>query len=126
MSTDFTVPSMHGRCGMFPITSFTASIGYAGLIDISAVAVDPDSEGGTVRHARQIAASGAWSPWSDEGTPGVGAVGVRSIVDAEGTGMSWFWRGRALWFKEHGPADDFSGWQPPGRPPARASSARPV
>jgi hypothetical protein len=47
---------------MFPITSFTASTGHDGLIDIFAVALDPDSEGGTVWHARQTAASGAWSP----------------------------------------------------------------
>ena len=102
---------------MSPITSFTASLGYDGLIDIFAVALRPDSEGGTVWHARQAAASDAWSPWSDAGKPGVGAVLVRSTVDPAGHGHVLALAGRgALWFKERWPADQFSQWQPLGRP----------
>jgi hypothetical protein len=109
---------MNGWSVMFPITSFTASLGYDGLIDVFAVALDPDSQdGGTVWHARQAAASNAWSPWSDAGKPGVGAVGVRSTVDPNGHGHVLALAGRgALWFKERWPADQFSRWQPLGRP----------
>jgi hypothetical protein len=102
---------------MSPITSFTASLGYDGLIDVFAVALNPDSEGGTVWHARQAAASDAWSQWSDAGKPGVGAVGVRSTVDPSGHAHVLALAGRgALWFKERWPADQFSRWQPLGRP----------
>jgi hypothetical protein len=101
---------------MFPVASFTASRGHDELIDVFAVAYDPDSEGGTVWQARQNS-FGGWTAWMAAGTPGVGAVDVRSVLDAEGRGHVLALAGRgAVWFNERDPKDEFSGWLPLGRP----------
>ena len=107
---------------MSPITSFTASLGHDGRIDIFALALGPQvppGHGVTVWRARQAAPGGDWPAWVNEGKPGAGAVGVRSVIDAEGQGHVLAKAGGAhLWFKERGPADAFSGWQPLGVPAA--------
>jgi hypothetical protein len=109
---------------MYPITSFTASLGHNGLIDVFAVGppgpVSAGSgEAGTkVWRARQEAPDGVWSPWSDEGKPGIGAIDVRSIVDADGHGhVLALAGGGRMWLKERKPDDTFTGWQDLGVPP---------
>jgi hypothetical protein len=74
---------------MFPITSFTASLGHDGNIDIFALALSPQAQpgqGATVFRTRQKKAGGDWRPWANAGKPGHGAVGVRSITDIRGHG----------------------------------------
>jgi hypothetical protein len=98
---------------MSPVTSFTASLGHDGRIDIFALALGPQvpvGRGVTVWRARQAAPGGDWPAWVNEGKPGSGAVGVRSVIDAEGRGhVLAKAAGAHLWFKERGPADAFSG-----------------
>ena len=107
------------------ITSFTASLGHNGLIDVFAVGLPgPDSAGsgeaGTkVWRARQKAPDGDWSPWSDIGKPGIGAIDVQSIVDADGHGHVLALAGGGhMWFMERNPGDDFTAadWQDLGVP----------
>jgi hypothetical protein len=111
---------------MSEVTSFTASLGHNGLIDVFAVGLPgPTSAGqgvaGTkVWHARQKAPDGDWSPWSDAGHPGRGAIDVRSIVDADGHGHVLALAGGGhMWFLERKPDDDFTApkWQDLGVPP---------
>ena len=111
---------------MSEITSFTASLGHNGLIDVFAVGLPgPTSAGrgkaGTkVWHARQTAPDGDWSPWSDAGHPGMGAIDVRSIVDADGHGhVLALAGGGRMWFRERKSDDDFTAptWQDLGVPP---------
>jgi hypothetical protein len=116
--------SSEGRSDMSPVTSFTASLGHNGLIDIFALALDPQlppGQGVTVWRSRQTAPDGRWSAWVSEGKPGNGAVGVRSITGDQGRGHVLAHAGGAhLWFKERGSADAFSAWQHLGIPPADA------
>lgn len=105
---------------MFPITSFTASLGHDGNIDIFALALSPQAppgQGATVFRIRQKKAGGDWQPWANAGTPGHGAVGVRGITDVDGHGHVLA-EGAAghLWFSERRPDDTFSGWQALGVP----------
>ena len=75
---------------MFPITSFTASLGHDGNIDIFALALSPQAQPGQgvpVFRIRQKKAGGEWPPWATAGKPGHGAVGARSITDSEGHEM---------------------------------------
>ena len=83
---------------MFPIPSFTASLGQDGNIDIFALALSPQAQPGQgvlvfrirqkpVFRIRQKKAGGEWQPWATAGKPGHGAVGVRSITDSEGHEM---------------------------------------
>jgi hypothetical protein len=106
---------------MFPITSFTASLGHDGDIDIFAVALSPQApkgQGVTVFRIRQKKAGGDWQPWENVGKPGHGAVGVRSITDVDGHGHTLVDNAAGyLWFNERQPDDTFSGWQPLGVPP---------
>jgi hypothetical protein len=109
---------------MSEITSFTASLGHNGLIDVFAVGPPGPTSAGSgkagtkVWHARQKAPDGDWSPWSDAGHPGIGAIDVRSIVDADGHGHVLALAGGGhMWFKERKPGDDFTGWQDLGVPP---------
>jgi hypothetical protein len=100
------------------ITSFTASLGYNGLIDVFAVS-DPSGTGATVWRARQQSAGGHWSAWVSEDKPGSGAYQVRSILDPGGHGHVLANSGNGqLWFKERGWADDFSLWEDLGAPAA--------
>ena len=110
---------------MSEITSFTASLGHNGLIDVFAVGLPgPTSAGrgkaGTkVWHARQKAPDGDWSPWSDAGHPGMGAIDVRSIVDADGhRHVLALAGGGRMWFRERKSDDDFTAptWQDLGVP----------
>jgi hypothetical protein len=106
---------------MFPITSFTASLGHDGNIDIFALALSPhvpQGQGATVFRIRQKKAGGDWQPWANAGKPGHGAVVVRSITDIAGHGHVLA-EGAAghLWFNERRADDTFSGWQPLGVPP---------
>jgi hypothetical protein len=109
---------------MSEVTSFTASLGRNGLIDVFATgppgpaAAGAGKAGAKVWHARQKAPDGDWSAWSDEGKPGIGAVDVRSIVDADGHGHVLALAGGGhMWFKERKPDDAFTGWQDLGVPP---------
>ena len=64
---------------MFPITSFTASLGHDGNIDIFALALSPQApqgQGATVFRIRQKKAGGDWQSWANVGKPGHGAVGA--------------------------------------------------
>jgi hypothetical protein len=98
------------------ITSFTTALGYNGLIDIFALS-DPQGAGATVWRARQETAGGGWSAWSDEGKPGSGAHLLRSVLDADRHGHVLVLTGDGHpWFKERGPADDFSLWEDLGAP----------
>jgi hypothetical protein len=112
---------------MFPITSFTASLGHDGNIDIFALALSPQAQpgqGAPVFRIRQKKAGGDWQPWAKAGEPGHGAVGVRSITDIGGHGHVLA-EGAAghLWFNERRPDDAFSGWQPLGVPPLDPANA---
>lgn len=112
---------------MFPITSFTASLGHDGNIDVFALALSPQAQpgqGATVFRIRQKKAGGDWRPWANAGKPGHGAVGVRSITDFDGHGHTLA-EGAAghLWFKERRPDDTFSGWQPLNVPPLDPADA---
>jgi hypothetical protein len=112
---------------MFPITSFTASLGHDGNIDIFALALSPQApqgQGATVFRIRQKKAGGDWQPWANAGKPGHGAVGVRSITDIAGHGHVLA-DGAAghLWFNERRPDDSFSGWQALGVPPLDPANA---
>jgi hypothetical protein len=112
---------------MFPITSFTASLGHDGNIDIFAVALSPQApqgQGTRVFRIRQKKAGGDWQPWSNAGKPGNGAVGVRSITDTYGHGHVLA-EGAVghLWFNERRPDDTFSGWQHLGVPPLDPADA---
>ena len=105
---------------MLPITSFTASLGHDGNIDIFALALSPQApqgQGATVFRVRQKKAGGDWQPWANAGKPGHGAVGVHSITDSDGHGHVLA-EGAAghLWFNERRADDTFSGWQPLGVP----------
>lgn len=105
---------------MFPITSFTASLGHDGNIDIFALALSPQApqgQGATVFRIRQKKAGGDWQSWANAGKPGHRAVGVRSITDSDGHGHVLA-EGAAghLWFNERRTDDTFSGWQPLGVP----------
>jgi hypothetical protein len=74
---------------MSPITSFTASLGHDGNIDIFALALSPqvpEGHGVPVFRIRQKNAGGEWQPWANAGKPGSGAVGLRSITDIAGHG----------------------------------------
>lgn len=109
---------------MSEVTSFTASLGRNGLIDVFAVGPPGPSTAGSgtagtkVWRARQKAPDGDWSAWSDAGKPGIGAIDVRSIVDADGHGHVLALAGGGhMWFKERGPGDDFTEWQDLGVPP---------
>ena len=66
---------------MFPITSFTASLGHDGNIDIFALALSPQAQPGQgvpvfrirqkpVFRIRQKKAGGEWQPWAPTGKPG--------------------------------------------------------
>ena len=58
---------------MFPITSFTASLGHDGNIDIFALALSPQAQPGRgvpVFRIRQKKAGGEWQPWAPTGKPG--------------------------------------------------------
>ena len=58
---------------MFPITSFTASLGHDGNIDIFALALSPQAQPGRgvpVFRIRQKKAGGEWQPWAPAGKPG--------------------------------------------------------
>ena len=103
---------------MFSITSFTASLGHDGNIDIFALALSPQGQGATVFRIRQKKAGGDWRPWANAGKPGHGAVEVRGITDIDGHGHVLA-EGAAghLWFNERRPDDSFSGWQALGVPP---------
>ena len=107
---------------MFPITSFTASLGHDGNIDIFGLALSPQAQPGQgvpVFRIRQKKAGGDWRPWAHAGKPGNGAVGVRSITGIEGHGHVLAKGGAGhLWFNERRPDDSFSGCQlaPAGRP----------
>src|SRR5690348_15521192 len=71
---------------MFPITSFTASLGHDGNIDFFALALSPQAQPGQgvpVFRIRQKKAGGEWHPWTAAGKSGHGAVGVRGITDSE-------------------------------------------
>ena len=72
---------------MFPIPSFTASLGHDGNIDIFALALSPRAQPGPVFRIRQKKAGGEWQPWTAADKSGHGAVGVRSITDSEGHEM---------------------------------------
>jgi len=111
---------------MSEITSFTASLGHNGLIDVFAVGPPGPTTAGSgkagtkVWHARQKAPDGSWSPWSDIGRPGIGAIDVRSIVDADGHGhVLALAGGGRMWFQERKPDDKFTeaDWQDLGVPP---------
>ena len=109
---------------MSKITSFTASLGHNGLIDVFAVGPPGPTTAGTVVdgtkvwRARQKAPDGDWSPWSDAGHPGKGAIDVKSIVDADGHGHVLALAGGGhMWFMERKPGDDFAAWQDLGVPP---------
>jgi hypothetical protein len=106
---------------MSPITSFTASLGHDGNIDIFALALSPQAppgQGVTVFRIRQQKAGGDWQPWVNAGQPGHGAVGVRSITDADGLGHVLAESAAGyLFFNERRSDDTFSGWQPLGIPP---------
>ena len=55
---------------MFPITSFTASLGNDGNIDIFALALSPQApqgQGATVFRIQQKKAGGDWRPWANAG-----------------------------------------------------------
>ena len=67
---------------MSPITSFTASLGHNGLIDVFAVS-DPDAIGVTTWRSRQKTPGGDWSAWATEGKAGKGAAWLLSVLDAE-------------------------------------------
>jgi hypothetical protein len=112
---------------MFPITSFTASLGHDGNIDIFALALNPQAQpgqGATVFRIRQKKAGGEWRPWTQAGKPGNGAVGVRSITDITGHGHTLADGAVGhLWFNERRPDDTFSGWQPLGVPPLDPADA---
>ena len=106
---------------MFSITSFTASLGHDGNIDIFALALSPQAQpgqGAPVFRIRQKKAGGDWRPWANAGKPGHGAVEVRGITDIDGHGHVLA-DGAAghLWFNERRADDTFSGWQPLGVPP---------
>ena len=112
---------------MFPITSFTASLGHDGNIDIFALALSPQAppgHGAPVFRIRQKKAGGDWQPWATAGQPGHGAVGVRSITGSDGHGHVLA-DGAAghLWFSERRPDDTFSAPGPP-TPPAGRPGAR--
>ena len=112
---------------MFPITSFTASLGHDGNIDIFALDLSPQApqgQGATVFRIRQKKAGGDWQPWASAGKPGHGAVGVRGITDIAGHGHVLA-DGAAgyLWFNERRPDDTFSGWQALGVPPLAPTDA---
>jgi hypothetical protein len=112
---------------MFLITSFTASLGHDGNIDIFALALSPQAQPGqaaTVFRIRQKKAGREWQPWAQAGKPGNGAVGVRSITDFGRHGHTPA-DGAAghLWFNERRPDDTFSGWQPLGVPPLDPANA---
>jgi hypothetical protein len=101
---------------MFPITSFTASLGHDGNIDIFALALSPQAppgHGATVFRIRQKKAGGDWHAWANAGTPGHGAVEVRGITNIRGHGHILA-DGAAghLWFNERRPDDTFSGCRP--------------
>ena len=77
----------------------------------------PSDLGAIIWHARQEIPSGAWSAWANAGKPGTGIVGVCSILDAEQHGhILALGDGGRLWFKERGPDDAFSAWEPLGGP----------
>ena len=112
---------------MFPITSFTASLGHDGNIDIFALALNPQAppgQGATVFRIRQKKAGGDWHPWANAGIPGHGAVGVRSITDIAGHGHTLADGATGhLWFNERQADDAFSGWQALGVPPLDPAAA---
>ena len=112
---------------MFPITSFTASLGHDGNIDIFALSLSPQTppgQGVAVFRIRQKKAGGDWQPWENVGKPGHGAVGVRSITDLDGHGHTLVDNAAGyLWFNERQPDDTFSGWQPLGVPPLDPANA---
>jgi hypothetical protein len=64
---------------MFPITSFTASLGHDGNIDIFALALSPQAQapqgqGATVFRIRQKKAGGDWQSWANAGKPGLSGL----------------------------------------------------
>lgn len=101
---------------MSPITSFTASLGHNGLIDVFAVS-NPNGTGSTVWRARQKSPGGQWSGWVSEGKPGRGAAWVQSVLDADKHGHVLAVTDAAqLWFKERTPTDTLSAWKALGGP----------
>ena len=112
---------------MSPITSFTASLGHNGLIDVFAVS-NPDNIDSTVWRARQKTPGGHWAAWANEGKPGRGAGSVQSVLDAEKHGHVLAVTDAAqLWFKERTPTDALSAWKPIGGPAVKpAEIADPV
>jgi hypothetical protein len=120
-------PILKGQYGMSPITSFTASLGHNGLIDVFAVSNSQVIDS-TVWRARQKTPDGEWSAWVNEGKPGKGAGWVQSVLDTEKHGHVLALTDAAqLWFKERTPTDSLSAWKPLGGPPVkRAEIADPV
>lgn len=112
---------------MSPITSFTASLGHNGLIDVFAVS-NPENIDSTVWRARQKTPGGHWAAWANEGKPGRGAGWVQSVLDAEKHGHVLAVTDAAqLWFKERTPTDALSAWKPIGGPAVKpAEIADPV
>ena len=102
---------------MSPITSFTASLGHNGLIDVFAVS-DPDAIGVTTWRSRQKTSGGDWSAWATEGKAGKGAAWLLSVLDAEKHGhVLALTQELQPWLKERTPTDSFSAWKPLGLPP---------
>ena len=74
---------------MFPITSFTASLGHDGNIDIFALALSPQApqgQGTTVFRIRQKKAGGNWQPWANAGNPATERWGYAASPTSPGTG----------------------------------------
>lgn len=112
---------------MSPITSFTASLGHNGLIDVFAVS-NFNTVDSAVSRTRQKTPGGNWSAWVNEGKPGRGAGWVQSVLDADKHGHVLAVTDAAqLWFKERTPTDSFSAWKPLVGPPVKpAEIADPI
>lgn len=112
---------------MSPVTSFTASLGHNGMIDVFAVS-NPRAIHSAVWRARQRTPGGDWSAWVNEGKPGNGAGWLRSVLDADKHGhVLAVTDACQLWFKERTQTDSFSVWKPLGGPPVKpAEIADPV
>lgn len=112
---------------MSPITSFTASLGHNGLIDVFAVS-NFNTVDSAVWRTRQKTPGGNWSAWVNEGKPGRGAGWVQSVLDADKHGHVLAVTDAAqLWFKERTPTDSFSAWKPLVGPPVKpAEIADPI
>jgi hypothetical protein len=73
---------------MFPITSFTASLGHDGKIDIFALALSTQAQPGqgvSVFRIRPKKAGGEWHPWAPAGNPATELSGCAASPTARGT-----------------------------------------